>query len=219
MRPVGRRAVRRSRRGGEPHAAARSRRRDQGAHRRPRCAPTVPRRPRSTVTTEPRALDDETVLERVMVIARNRALAVHHVTVHAIGGRLSVSLDLEVDGSLSLAPRARDRRRARSRRCARSSDPRSRSRPISSRCSRDDRPAATRRPSAIAAVRDALAEIAAKVDFVGEMHDVRVRETDDGEIVNFHCRVDPALDACRRAREGRRGGARAAAALSRRSSA
>src|SRR5215213_8227948 len=54
------------------------------------------------VITEPRALSDETVLERVMVIARNRALAVHHVTVHAIGGRLSISLDLEVDGSLSL---------------------------------------------------------------------------------------------------------------------
>src|SRR4029077_9375145 len=55
------------------------------------------------VVTEPRALDDETVLERVMVIARNRALAVHHITVHSFGGRLSVSLDLEVDGSLSLA--------------------------------------------------------------------------------------------------------------------
>src|SRR5262245_51099974 len=55
-----------------------------------------------TVTTEPRALDDETVLERVMVIARNRALAVHHVTVHSFSGRLSVSLDLEVDGNLAL---------------------------------------------------------------------------------------------------------------------
>ena len=29
--------------------------------------------------------------------------------------------------------------------------------------------------------------------FVGDVHDVRVRETADGEIVNFHCRVDPAL--------------------------
>src|SRR5262245_19919049 len=38
-----------------------------------------------SVTTEPRALDDETVLERVNVIARNRALAVHHVTVHDLG--------------------------------------------------------------------------------------------------------------------------------------
>jgi divalent metal cation (Fe/Co/Zn/Cd) transporter len=28
---------------------------------------------------------------------------------------------------------------------------------------------------------------------VGQIHDVRVRETADGEIVNFHCRVDPSL--------------------------
>src|SRR5262249_7383854 len=55
-----------------------------------------------TLTTEPRALDDETVLERVMVIARNRTLAAHHGTVHAIEGRLAVSLDLEVDGGLSI---------------------------------------------------------------------------------------------------------------------
>ena len=54
------------------------------------------------VTVVPRALDSETVLERVMVIARNLALAVHHVTVHAIANRLSVSLDLEVDGNLPL---------------------------------------------------------------------------------------------------------------------
>ena len=56
-----------------------------------------------SVITTPRALDDETVIERVLVIARNRALAVHHVTVHAIGERLAVSLDLEVDGDLTLA--------------------------------------------------------------------------------------------------------------------
>ena len=61
----------------------------------------------ASVNTSPRALDDETVLERVMVIARSRALAVHHVTVHAIGEQLSVSLDLEVDGSLALS-RAHD---------------------------------------------------------------------------------------------------------------
>ena len=54
------------------------------------------------VVAEPRALSDETVQERVMVIARNRALAVHHVTVHSIGSRLSISLDLEVGHDLSL---------------------------------------------------------------------------------------------------------------------
>ena len=45
----------------------------------------------------------------------------------------------------------------------------------------------------IGEVREALAALAAEIPDLGEVHDVRVRETDDGEIVNFHCRVDPAL--------------------------
>src|ERR1700691_4671473 len=56
-----------------------------------------------TITTEPRTLDDETVRERVMMIARNRGLAIHHVSVQAIAGRLSVSADLEVEGTMPLA--------------------------------------------------------------------------------------------------------------------
>ena len=59
-----------------------------------------------SVATAPRALDNESVIERVMVIARNQALAVHHVTVHDIHGKLSVSLDLEVDRKLPLRQRA-----------------------------------------------------------------------------------------------------------------
>src|SRR5215472_14536544 len=55
-----------------------------------------------TITTEPRALDSETVRERVMMIARNRGLAIHHVAVQAISGRLSVSADLEVEGTMAL---------------------------------------------------------------------------------------------------------------------
>ena len=57
----------------------------------------------TTITTEPHALDDETVRERVMLIARNSGLAVHHVAVQAIGDRLSVSADLEVEGMLPLS--------------------------------------------------------------------------------------------------------------------
>ena len=56
-----------------------------------------------TITTEARALDDETVRERVMVIARDLGLAIHHVAVQTIAGRLSVSTDLEVEGTQSLA--------------------------------------------------------------------------------------------------------------------
>ena len=56
-----------------------------------------------TITTEPRALDDETVRERVMLIARNSGLAVHHIAVQALADRLSISADLEVEGTLPLA--------------------------------------------------------------------------------------------------------------------
>ncbi len=100
-----------------------------------------------TVNIEPRALDDETVLERVMVIARNRALAVHHVTVHAIEGRLAVALDLEVDGTLRARRRARDRQRAR-RRDPRRTGAAGRSRDAyRAACSRSTSRAATPRPS------------------------------------------------------------------------
>ncbi|MDP1882001.1 MAG: cation diffusion facilitator family transporter, partial [Bradyrhizobium sp.] len=53
-----------------------------------------------TFTAVPVARDNESVRERIMVIARNSGLAVHHVTVHDLGGRLTVSIDLEVDGDM-----------------------------------------------------------------------------------------------------------------------
>jgi divalent metal cation (Fe/Co/Zn/Cd) transporter len=42
-------------------------------------------------------------------------------------------------------------------------------------------------------VRAALAALAAGRGVLRNVHDVRVRDTRDGEIVNFHCDVDPAL--------------------------
>ena len=45
----------------------------------------------------------------------------------------------------------------------------------------------------VQAVLTALAELAARDRALRNIHDVRVRETDDGEIVNFHCDVDPDL--------------------------
>src|SRR5580692_6677001 len=55
-----------------------------------------------TFTAVPVARDNESVRERIMVIARNSGLAVHHVTVHDLGGKLTVSIDLEVDGAMEL---------------------------------------------------------------------------------------------------------------------
>jgi cation diffusion facilitator family transporter len=144
------------------------------------------------VVTRPLALDDETVLERVMVIARNRALAVHHVTVHAIGERLSISLDLEVDGNLSLGRAheiADDLEAALAAEFGADVEIETHIEPLQMRDL-----AGREAPNArVADVREALTAIAGAIPFVGEVHDVRVRETADGEIVNFHCRFDPSL--------------------------
>jgi cation diffusion facilitator family transporter len=145
-----------------------------------------------TVTTEPRALDDETVLERVMVIAGSRALAAHHVTVHTIEGRLAVSLDLEVDGALSIGAAhdiATGLEEAIREELGPGVEVETHIEPLQP-FDESGREASTER---IAAVREALTDIAKKMDLVGSIHDVRVRTADDGEIVNFHCLVDPML--------------------------
>ena len=145
-----------------------------------------------TITTEPRALDDETVRERVMMIARNRGVAVHHVAVQAISGRLSVSADLEVEGTLPLYAAhevASGLEQAVRDELGPDVEVETHIEPLPADVLAGRDASAVR----IAEVRDLLAAQAAELSSLDEVHDVRVRETADGEIVNFHCRVDPAL--------------------------
>jgi len=146
----------------------------------------------ATITTMPRALDNESVLERVMVIARNLALAVHHVTVHAIEGRLAISLDLEVDGGLSLgaAHEIASRLEAAVREeLGPEVEVETHLEPLQISGLAGHDAGALR----VEEVRVALTELALELGPVRQVHDVRVRETGDGEIVNFHCGVDPSL--------------------------
>jgi cation diffusion facilitator family transporter len=145
-----------------------------------------------TITTKPRALDNETLRDRVMMIARNRGLAIHHVAVQAISGQLSVSADLEVEGTQSLtaahdiASRLEDAVREE---LGTNVEVETHIEPLAADVLAGRDATAAR----LGEVREALAALAAEVPDLGEVHDVRVRETDDGEIVNFHCRVDSAL--------------------------
>jgi cation diffusion facilitator family transporter len=144
------------------------------------------------VTTDPVALDSETVLDRVMVIARNRALAVHHVTVHAIGDHLAVSLDLEVSGKLSLGA-AHDLADKLEDAIAAELGPTVEVETHIEPLQPQETPGREAPPERVRAVEIALAELAPESRTIRDIHDVRVRETDEGEIVNFHCRVDPDL--------------------------
>jgi cation diffusion facilitator family transporter len=144
------------------------------------------------VTVDPVALSNESVLDRVMVIARNRALAVHHVTVHDLNDRLAISLDLEVDGKLSLRDAhalADGLESAIAAELGGGVEIDTHIEPLQPhRAGGREAPAERVRSVAIA-----LAELAADGRTLRDVHDVRVRETDEGEIVNFHCRVDPSL--------------------------
>jgi cation diffusion facilitator family transporter len=145
-----------------------------------------------TITAEPRALDDETVRERVMLIARNRALAIHHVAVQTISGRLSVSVDLEVDGTLPLGAAhdvASGFEQAVRDELGPGVEVETHIEPLPA----DVLAGRDASPARVVEVRDLLAALAARIAGLHEVHDVRVRETSGGEIVNFHCRVDPAL--------------------------
>ncbi len=146
----------------------------------------------TTITTEPRALDDETVRERVMMIARNRGLAIHHVAVQTISGRLSVSADLEVDGIQPLAT-AHDTATRLEEAIRDELGPGVEVETHIEPLPADILPGSEATPARLGEVREALLALAADVPNLGEIHDVRVRDTRDGEIVNFHCRVDPAL--------------------------
>jgi divalent metal cation (Fe/Co/Zn/Cd) transporter len=143
------------------------------------------------VSVIPRALDDETVMERVMVIARNRALAVHHVTVQTIAGKLSISLDLEVDGEFSLtaAHDIADGLEAAIRdEFGPAVEVETHIEPLQT----VDVAGRDAVAGEVAAIGSALAELATASGMLRNVHDVRVRETTNGEIVNFHCDVDPA---------------------------
>jgi cation diffusion facilitator family transporter len=145
-----------------------------------------------TITTEAHALDDETVRERVMVIARDLGLAIHHVAVQTIARKLSVSADLEVEGTQSLS--AAHEIASRLEQAVRDelgpdAEVETHIEPLPADVLSGRDAAAAR----LAEVRDALGALAAEIPDLAEVHDVRVRETPAGEIVNFHCRVDPML--------------------------
>jgi cation diffusion facilitator family transporter len=144
------------------------------------------------ITTEPRALDDETVRERVMMIARNRGMAIHHVSVQAIAEHLSVSVDLEVEGTLPLGAAhdvASGLEEALRDELGPDVEVETHIEPLPA----DILAGRDASPARIAEVGAVLTAQAAEIAGLNDIHDVRVRETADGEIVNFHCQVDPAL--------------------------
>jgi cation diffusion facilitator family transporter len=144
-----------------------------------------------TFTAVPVARDNESVRERVMVIARNAGLAVHHVTVHDLGGKLTVSIDLEVDGDMALNEAhdiAQELERNILEEFGEDVEVDTHIEPLE-----PELPVGTdAAPDRVEAIKTALSRFAAATA-IHDVHSVRVRNTEAGEIVNFHCRAAPSM--------------------------
>ena len=144
-----------------------------------------------TFTAVPVARDNESVRERIMVIARNSGLAVHHVTVHDLGDKLTVSIDLEVDGEMTLIAAhdiAHELERNIRDEFGEDVEVDTHIEPLE-----PELPQGTDAgPDRVEAIRAALSQFAAR-GAIHDIHNVRVRDTDAGEIVNFHCRAAPSM--------------------------
>jgi cation diffusion facilitator family transporter len=144
-----------------------------------------------TFTAVPVARDNESVRERIMVIARNSGLAVHHVTVHDLGGKLTVSIDLEVDGEMALTAAhdiAHELERSIRDEFGEDVEVDTHIEPLEPELPLGSDAATDR----VEAIKAALARFAAD-GAIHDIHNVRVRDTAAGEIVNFHCRAAPSM--------------------------
>src|SRR5215475_2326166 len=148
-----------------------------------------------TFTAVPVALSNESVRERIMVIARNSGLAIHHVTVHDLGGKLIVSIDLEVDGGMTLTAAhniAHELERNIRDEFGEDVEVDTHIEPLE-----PELPFGVNAgPERIETIKTALSRFAAQSE-IHDIHNVRVRDTEAGEIVNFHCRAAPSMSVIR----------------------
>ena len=144
-----------------------------------------------TFTAVPVARNNESIRERIMVIARNSGLAIHHVTVHDLGGKLTVSIDLEVDGDMALNQAhaiAHELERNIRDEFGEDVEVDTHIEPLEPELPLG----ADAAPERVDTIKTALSRFAAD-GAIHDIHSVRVRNTDAGEIVNFHCRAAPSM--------------------------
>jgi cation diffusion facilitator family transporter len=145
-----------------------------------------------TVVAQPIALDDETMLERVLLIAAKRHVPVHHVTMQEIEGRTAISFDVELDGRMTHG-NAHEIVSGLESEIGRELGPgievETHIEPLEPRPLRgQDAPPATR-----AKIAHDLAKMVSGTGPIRDVHSVRVRTTPDGLVVNYHCLVSPYL--------------------------
>jgi cation diffusion facilitator family transporter len=154
---------------------------------------TVAPRARVTLSIEPRALDDETIAERILLVGARRHIHAHHVIAQQIEGRLSIGVDVELDGAMPLGRAhaiAADFESALRDEFGVDAEVDTHIEPLELQLLA----AQVADPAIAGAISAALAHVAARTRPPAQVWDVRVRETAGGIVVNFRCRLD--ADIC-----------------------
>lgn len=145
-----------------------------------------------SVVANPVALDDETAHDKIMHIATAHNAAIHHVTVQDNHGRLAVSFDYEVDGSTPLdeahrlatllETAIRDGLGA-------DVEVESHIEPSPPVLLHGGEPT----PRLLKQVTAALERLAGREKLLSDIHNIRIRTTEGGLFVHYHCRFAPNL--------------------------
>ena len=144
-----------------------------------------------TVTANPVALDNESVFQKVMLIAARRNLAIHHLNAQQLGSRLAISFDLEVDGSMPLGEAhatATSLEEAIRAELGSDAEVESHIEPQPERLLTGH----DADPSLMAKVLSALGDLAAQHPRLTDIHSVRLRQNEEGLFLHYHCRCAPS---------------------------
>ena len=143
-----------------------------------------------TVTADPVALDDESISERVRLIAQRQGLAIHHLTIQRVGIRTAVSFDLEVDGKMTLEAaheKATVLEAAIRHELGQDVEVESHIEPLPERVL----PGEDLADEAKREIETLLRKLVAGERRMSDVHNVRVRRNSEGLFVHYHCRFEP----------------------------
>jgi cation diffusion facilitator family transporter len=144
-----------------------------------------------TITIHPVELDNETVLQKVALIAAQDGASIHHLTVQKLGEKLAVSFDLEVEGETSLQLAHDQATTLETKiRDALGVDVEVESHIEPQPLQLIEGESASPKISAL--IEKSLRLAARGEKLLSDIHNVRVRETEGGLFVHYHCRFAPS---------------------------
>lgn len=145
-----------------------------------------------TVTANPAELDDESALERILLVAARRRLPVHRVIAQHMDGRLAIALDAELDAAMPYGRAhaiATEFERAVAEEFGETLEIDAHIEPLK------EHPLRAREADAALKheIVDALIRCAKEGNEAVRMREARVRQTAEGLVVAYRCFVDPSL--------------------------